>query len=353
MEGGLAQPCPNEGLYGEAIVLQSRGDSVKAPFFRALHDKTWMVPVVILYSVAFGGSPLLPQVYVSHMRDACDREGRDPLAVEMAHVTGVYTPPGAYELLLPLPVFIQRLEGLAKEYPFVEATLKSLKSILAHSTHTHTPHFARFAQIGECSVVPELLREQYSLKRQYPQYFENGSSFKAQANACQAFFLNPPIGSGLRAPLTLSTIDIKLDSAQEFWGYLKKHEGLEPSFEHLGNTTLVARWVSFLEARSLAVNTVFMRLLDIKPLLPFCFFHGACPGCCAFSFQDRDHTLRWYKEVTTRYRMEASNPENKRRMLSTVHLHLAWDNLATQFAEVKADYEVGTLFWIFQCKCHL
>ena len=97
MEGGLAQPCPNEGLYGEAIVLQSRGDSVKAPFFRALHDKTWMVPVVILYSVAFGGSPLLPQVYVSHMQDACDREPplRDLLAQALVFYVQWPSSPGA------------------------------------------------------------------------------------------------------------------------------------------------------------------------------------------------------------------------------------------------------------------
>jgi hypothetical protein len=140
------------------------------------------------------------------------------------------------------------------------------------------------------------------------------------------------------APESLS---IKMDAVQEFWGYCKKHEGREPTFELLRDTTMVARFLSFRKARNNGVSTMFMCILDLRALLPFTFFPGACPGLPALPQPEVDAVKAWYKEVTARIRAETQKPGSKKRAPSGVPLAGLWDTLENNWLSFKSDFEVG------------
>lgn len=61
MEGGPVQQPP-EGLFGEAMVVSPRGDSVRVPFFKnsGLEDTVWVVPLLVFWHVVLQ-DPILPK----------------------------------------------------------------------------------------------------------------------------------------------------------------------------------------------------------------------------------------------------------------------------------------------------
>ena len=181
----------------------------------------------------------------------------------------------------------------------------------------------------------------YGLRSEFPEYYEEGTELDKELDACEAFFFDPPLGSGLRGPMAPETLSIKLDAVQEFWGYCKKHEGREPSFELLRDTTMVARFLSFRKARKNVVNTMLICILDLRALLPFAFFAGACPGLSALPQPEVDAVKAWYKEVTARIGVEAQKPGSKRKSPSGVSLAGLWEALEASWLSFKAGFEVG------------
>lgn len=251
----------------------------------------------------------------------------------------------AWECMVPIEELVACLDQLNLRFNRLDGTIKSMLDIHANSRNGVVAHASvqgGFAQIEECSLNPREVREGYGLWAEFPQYYQEGSQLDTQLDACQQFFFHPPVGSGLKGPMAPETLEIKWDAAQEFWGYCKKHEGREPSFELLRDTTMVARFLSFRQARNNGANTLFMCILDLRALLPFVFFPGACPGLPAITQQEVDAVKLWYREVTARVRADAQRPGSKKRPHCGVPLAQVWDGLEARWLAFMADFEVGT-----------
>jgi hypothetical protein len=315
---------------------------VKVPFFLCpIRDQAWVVPFVVFWQVVLQEG-LLPRD--SFILEVEEYFPRDATEAELSHMQQLlYLPPSSTrEGMVPIADLASCLGQINLRMHKLDATIKSLLDINASSVNGVVSYGGvqgGFAQIEECMV--EHVGGGYGLRAVFPEYYEKGTELDKQLVACQAFFFNPPLGSGLRGPMAPETLAIKIDAAQEFWGYCKKHEGREPSFELLRDTTMVARFLSFRKARQNVVNTLLICILDLRALLPFVFFDGACPGLSALPQPEVDSVKAWYKEVTARIGVEAQKPGSKRRAPPEVPLAALWEALENKWLSFKASFEVG------------
>ena len=343
MQAGPSQhPLPF--AYGDAKVTTPRGDLVTVPFFRAPTDGAWMVPFMLFWQIALQEGVVSRHAWSVEARVY---SSRDATPQEIQHLQSMLFLPShaTSDWMVPIDGLAGALEELSLRVHAVEATLKSIEGIKANSSTSGVAHASArggLAQVLPCTLSRSQLKETYSLKAEFVEYFEDGTPFMAQYNATEEFFCNnPPVGSGIKRSWTLNSLSIKLDSAQEFFGYCRKFEGREPSFELLRDTTLLAKFVSFRIARGNSVNTILMELLNLEALVPFAFFPGACPDIPSVPEAEWDATIKWFKSVVPKYRAESKQPQHKRAMTGKPHLHQVWEHSESNWAELKADYQVS------------
>jgi hypothetical protein len=145
----------------------------------------------------------------------------------------------------------------------------------------------------------------------------------------------------LTHPIAEATLDIWWDSAQQYLGYLKKHEGMEPSFEHLRNTTLLAKFYSFRLARGNGWNTMKIEFQNLSNLIVFVFYPGNFTGLPAMPETERLATQKWLKDVIARARREAGLPENRKRKATSAHLWQVWETQEEEWKSMMQEYEVS------------
>lgn len=124
--GGASQQQPSSGLFGEAMVVTPRGDSVKVPFFKdsLAEDTVWVVPLVVFWQVVLQ-DPIMPkrtwkiETQVHSSREATQEE-LGKLQRQMYLSTST-----TQELMTPLDGLIDCLEDLALRINTIEATVKS------------------------------------------------------------------------------------------------------------------------------------------------------------------------------------------------------------------------------------
>lgn len=343
MEGGPAQQ-PSRGLSGEAMVVTPRGDSVRVPFFKNSHlgDNVWAVPLVVFWQAVLQ-DPIMPkkawkvEAQVHSSRDATPEE-LAKLQRQMYLSTGT-----TQELMVPLDGLIDCLEELALRINTIDATVKSLMDVQTNSSGdvvAHRSAMGGFAQPQPCTLTQSKANEVFSLRAEYQEYFEDGTLLMEQLDECYGFLLDPPVGCGLTHPIPEPTIDIWWDSAQEFLGYLKKHEGMEPSFEHLRNTILLAKFYSFRLARENGWNTMKIEFQNLSNLMVFVFYPGNFSGLPAVPESEKLATEKWLKEIIARARREAQLPENRKRKATSAHLWQVWEAQEGEWKAMKQEYEV-------------
>lgn len=280
MEGGPSQQQPSRGVFGEAMVVARRGDSVKVPFFKNSHveDTMWVVLLVVFWQVVLQ-DPIMPRrTWKIETEEHSSREATQEELGKLQRQMYLSTST-TQELMIPLDGLIDCLEDLALRINTIGATVKSLVDVSTHSTGdvlAHRSIMGGFAQPQACTLTQSQVQDCFSLKAEYPEYFQDGTLIMNQLDECYEFSHDPPVGCGLTHPFPDPTIDIWWDSAQEYLGYLKKHEGFEPSFEHLRNTTLLAKFYSFRVARGNAWNTIKMEFQNLSNLMVFLFHWAAC-----------------------------------------------------------------------------
>jgi hypothetical protein len=259
----------------------------------------WVVPLVVFWQVVLQ-DPVLPkrawkvEAQVHSSRDATQEE----LGKLQRHMYLSSTAPE--ELMAPLDGLIDCLEDLALRINTIDATVKSLKEIRTYSPGdvlAHRSVMAGFAQPMPCTLSQSQASEVFSLSAEYTEYFEDGTLLMEQLDECYEFFLDPPVGCGLTHPIAEATLDIWWDSAQQYLGYLKKHEGMEPSFEHLRNTTLLATFYSFRLARGNGWNTMKIEFQNLSNLIVFVFYPDNFTGLPAVPEAERLAPQKWLKDV--------------------------------------------------------
>jgi hypothetical protein len=92
-------------------------------------------------------------------------------------------------------------------------------------------------------------------------------------------------------------------------------EGMEPSFEHLRNTTLLAKLYSFRLARGNGWDTMKIEFQNLSNLVVFVFYPGNFTGLPAMPETERLATQKWLKDVIARARREAHPSEQHPRPL--------------------------------------
>ncbi len=266
-----------------------------------------------------------------------------PLEVSKLH-TMMYLPSSTKnDLMVPLDSLVECLGELAMRMHRIEATLKSLENLKLNSLGDVLAQgsvVGGFVQPQTCPLTKAQAQQEFSLKAEFPEYFQDGTVFMDQTDACYKFFEDPPVGSGLAQSVGAHTVDIWFESAQKFLGYLRKWEGLEPSFVHLRNTTLLAKFFSFRVARENGWNTIQMEFQNLCNLFPFAFSSGSASGIPVVSGVERMATVEWMKEMLARARAEAKKPENRKRAEPTMHLSKVWETQEKEWTTMLGEFEV-------------
>lgn len=336
-------------LFGEAVVTTPRGDSVKVPFFKdpEVDGTIWVVPLFVFWQVVVQ-EPIMSrqdwrvEVGPYHSRNACSWElGKLHNLMYLSTLVN-------QELMVPLDDLVWSLEQLSLKFHCLEATFKSLQCIHNNSSGdvlNQGSVLGGFAQPQPCPLTSAQAQEGFSLRAEFPEYFEDGTLFMQQVDAAMEFFDDPPVGCGLKMPIEPQTFDIWLDSAQQYLGFLRKYEGLEPSLEHLRNTTLLAKFHSFRLARGNGWNTMKIEFVNLGNWIPFIFFPGNFPGLPAVPDAARLATKSWIKEIVARALAEAGKPENRRRETPTVHLAQVWEAQEQEWTAMEQEFEVRRPGW--------
>lgn len=348
LAGMDAGPSQAPSAMGEAMVTSPRGDTVRVPFFRSPQqgDTFWVVPLLVFYQ-AVVQQPTMPQhtwtveatLYISRRATAWELS-----QLHQQHFLATST---TSQMMIPLDQLIDCLEEMSLTYTTLDATLQSLMAIQAHSTPEHLSHSSvagGFAQIPSCTLTRAQLSSSYSLKATFPEYFESGTVYMQQGQAAFTFYCGPngpPIGSGHKQRVRGKTFDMWMNSFQEFMGYCKNFEGLEPNFMHLRNLQLVANFVSFRLAKGNGWNTVCIELENLQRLLAFAFFPSGAPHLPVVPQSAWAQAQAWFSDILAKGKVEAAKPENKKRKITTAHLAKVWDDLETKWATFKTEFLVG------------
>lgn len=354
LPSALPLPLPDAGMevverYGEVVVISPRGDSVRVPFFRnaTMGDTNWVVPMVVFWHV------LVQEPVMSKGEwtlAATNYSSRAATAQEVAKLHSLmFLPTSAtHDLMVPLDQMVQCLEQLSLTYHRLEATMRGLETIQATSSDAALAHGAAmgdFAQPAPCTLTTSQLKEAFSLVAAFEEYLvDENSLIQRQVRAAwEGFFSDPPVGSGLVHPVGAETFDIWWDSAQQYLGYLRMFEGLEPSLEHLRSTTLLAKFYSFRLAKGNSWNTMLLEFTNLWHWFPFVFYPGNFPGMPAVPDSERRGAERWMKEITARARAESKKPENRVRRQPQAHLAQVWNTQERGWQQMEQEYEVRCL----------
>ena len=333
--------------FGEAKVYTPRGDYVKVPFFKnnTRGDEAWVVPALVFWQVVIQEG-VVPQgdFEASASQGPYRAAGLD----EVRHLQDKpYLSSSIFEeYMVPIGELAQCLEDLNGRFGKLDASIKCLLDIEAHSKDgvvAHNTVQGDFAQIDPCLVPQEQLEEYFSLLATHPEYYEEGTQFRAQLDACKEFCFNPPVGCGIRKPMTPAMLQTALTKAGAFFGYALNIEGLEPSFGLLRETHILARFFSFRGGRGNSENTKLISISGLKALLPFALWTGACPGVPSIPQIEIDKVIAWYKEVEGRFRASSKVPENKRSKPTTLTLWEVWEH-------IRSNWELTTTH--LQVTCH-
>lgn len=277
MEAGPSQQGPRP-LFGEAMVTNPRGDSVKVPFFKdtTVGDTMWVVPMLVFWQ-AVVQNPVMPRREWSVEAQPFMSRDASPSELARLHTMMYLSTSTTREMMVPLGNLIDCLEELSLRFHSLEATVRSLQGIHANSPGDVVAHSSvrgGFAQPQPCPLTEAQAQEVFSLQALHPEYFEEGTELMEELDAAYDFFMDPPVGAGLRHSIEAQTIDIWWNSAQQYLGFLKKHEGLEPSLVHIRDTTLLAKFFSFRQARGNGWNTLKMEFVNLGNWFPFLFSPG-------------------------------------------------------------------------------
>lgn len=239
MEGG------SHLLYGEAHIQGVRGDYLKAPFYynttretQPYHFTSWMVPATILYQVALCGSsmPLVDLIQAVHQQPRW--RPCSPTQVNGLKLGPYWGADTTVDIMVPLDTMATILQGLSQEHENLEDAIRCLQDLSVNSTMSglcHSSIASDFPQIGRCGFPQDEVNKKFSLKATHPKYYDintpEGLAFMSQVAAADAFFKNPPVGSGLSSPTPPATFWLKVKKVGEFFGYLGTKGGTCPQEE--------------------------------------------------------------------------------------------------------------------------
>lgn len=140
MEAGPSQEGPRP-LFGEAMVTNPRGDSVKIPFLKdaSLGDTMWVVPMLVFWQAVVQAPVMSKREWAV---EAQPFQSRDASPSELARLhTMVYLSTSTTrELMVPLDNLMDCLGELSLRFHSLEATVRSLQGIHANSAGDVVAH---------------------------------------------------------------------------------------------------------------------------------------------------------------------------------------------------------------------
>lgn len=310
----------------------------------SLGDTMWVCPLLVFWHVVVQEPVMSKKAWKV---EALPFHSRDASPSELAKLHNkLYLPTSTtWEKMVPLQDMAACLDELSLRYLCLEATVRSMLDIHANSPAdvlAHSSTVGGFVQPQPCPLTQAQVNDVFSLKSEYPEYFEDGTELMAQYAAGCDFFENPPVGSGLPRPIQPQTIGIWWETVQRYLGYVKKYVGLEPSLVHLRDTALLAQYFSFKQARLNGWSTLKLEFTNLGNWFPFVFMPGKCPGLPAVPESVWGSTKRWMKDIKARCRAEAAIPENRKRKHPDVHLGRVWEVQEQEWRGIEAEFEVSS-----------
>ena len=203
-----------------------------------------MVPATIYYQVALCGSSLPPVDLIQAVHQQPRWRPCSPTEVNGLRLGLYWGADTGVGIMVPLDTMATILQGLSQEHENLEDAIRCLQDLAANSTVSgvcHSSIASEFPQIGRCGFPRDEVKKKLSLKATHPQYHDintpEGLAFTSQVAAAEAFFKNPPVGSGLSSPTPPATFWLKVKKVKEFFDYCINYEELTPHFDYSGNTT--------------------------------------------------------------------------------------------------------------------
>jgi hypothetical protein len=125
------------------------------------------------------------------------------------------------------------------------------------------------------------------------------------------------------------------------------------AFEHLRNTTLLAKCYSFRLARGNGWNTMKIEFQNLSNLIVFVFYPGNLSGLRAVPEAERLATQKRLKDIIARARREAGLPENRKRKATSAHLWQVWETQEEEWKSMMQEYEVSVSGHLAPTHCAL